>query len=111
MEPINQYIEDFFKIFRGHLMEIILIFVGVVLSIYGNDINKALMKKIKKENFFVRFGAFVALVTAGYGFITLVLGKILVKYMSQLSNLWLLVLVVSMFILVGLIAEEKNHLK
>ncbi len=110
MEFINPYIEDFFRLLRSHLMEIILIFVGVVLSVYGGDINKALMKKIKKENFFVRFGAFVALCTAGYGFITMVIGKILVKYMAQLSNVWLISVIVGVFILIGLIAEEKNHI-
>ena len=90
MDFMNPFIEDFFRLVRGNLMEIMLVFVGTVLSVYGGDINKALMKKIKKENFFVRFGAFVALCTAGYGFITFVIGKILVKYMGQLSNVWLI---------------------
>lgn len=111
MDFMNPLVEDFFKLLRGHLMEIMLVFTGTVLSVYGADINKALMKKIKKENFFVRLAAFVALVTAGYGFITLILGKILVKYMSQLSNIWLLSVIVAMFMLIGLVAEEKNHLK
>ena len=91
-------------------MEIMLVFAGTVMSVYGGDINKALMKKIKKENFFVRFGAFVALCTTGYGLIAFIIGKILVKYMSQLSNVWLISVIAGLFMLIGLIAEEKNHI-
>ncbi|HBC89678.1 MAG TPA: hypothetical protein DCZ94_22290 [Lentisphaeria bacterium] len=110
MDLFNPFIEDFFRLVRGHLMEIMLVFVGTVLSVYGGDINKALMKKIKKENFFVRFGTFVALCAVGYGFIALIIGKVLVKYMGQLSNIWLLCVIAGLFILIGLIAEEKNHI-
>jgi hypothetical protein len=110
MDFMNPFIGDFFKLIRGHLMEIMLVFVGTVLSVYGGDINKSLMKKIKKENFFVRFGIFVALCAAGYSFLSFVLGKILVHYMSHLSNVWLISVIAGLFILIGLIAEEKNHI-
>ncbi|GEM_PF-41059 len=110
MDFMNPFIEDFFKLIRGHLMEIMLVFAGTVLSVYGNDINKAVMKQIKKQNFFVRFGTFVALCVIGYGLITLIIGKILVRYMRQLDNIWLILVIAGLFILIGLIAEEKNHI-
>jgi len=110
MDFMNPFIEDFFRLVRGHLLEIMLVFMGTVMSVYGGDINKALMKKIRKENFFIRFGIFVALCTAVYGFIAFVIGKILVKYMAQLSNVWLISVIAGLFILIGLIAEEKNHI-
>lgn len=91
-------------------MEIILVFIGTVLGVFGDDINKALMKKIKKRNFLIRFSAFVALCTAGYGFITLFVGKFLFKYMRQMENIWLVLSIVGLFLMIGLIAEGKNRI-
>ena len=110
MDFMDPFIRGFFKFIRGHLMEIMLAYSATVLSVYGGDINNSVKKMIKKHNFFVRFGTFVALCTFGYGFLSLVIGKILVAYMSQLSNTWLISIIVALFILIGLIAEERNRI-
>ena len=110
MDFMDPFIKDFFRFIRGHLMEIMLAYSATVLSVYGGDINNAVKKMIKKHNFFVRFGTFVALCSFGYGFLSLVIGKILVAYMSHLSNTWLISIIVGLFILIGLIAEERNRI-
>jgi hypothetical protein len=91
-------------------MEIMLAYSATVLSVYGGDINNSIKKMIRKHNFLVRFGIFVALCTFGYGFLTIVIGNILVAYMSQLSNVWLISIIAILFILIGLIAEERKHI-
>ncbi len=110
MEFVDPFIRDFFRFIRAHLMEIMLAYSATVLSVYGGDINNYIKKLIKKQNFFIRFGTFVALCTFGYGFLTIVIGKILVAYMCQLSNTWLISIIAALFILIGLIAEERKHI-
>lgn len=107
---MDPFFKEFFRFIRGHLMEIMLAYSATVLSVYGADINNSIKKLIRKQNFFVRFGTFVALCTFGYGFLTIVIGKLLVAYMSQLSNVWLISIIAALFILIGLIAEERNHI-
>lgn len=110
MDFTDSFIRDFFRFIRGHLMEIMLAYSATVLSVYGSDINNSIKKMIRKHNFLVRFGTFVALCTFGYGLLTIIIGKILVAYMSHLSNLWLISIIAGLFILIGLIAEEKNRI-
>lgn len=110
MDIMDPFIKDFFRFIRGHLMEIMLAYSATVLSVYGGDINNSIKKMIRKHNFLVRFGIFVALCTFGYGFLTIVIGNILVAYMSQLSNVWLISIIAVLFILIGLIAEERKHI-
>jgi hypothetical protein len=110
MDIMDPFIKDFFRFIRGHLMEIMLAYSATVLSVYGGDINNSIKKMIRKHNFLVRFGIFVALCTFGYGFLTIVIGRILVAYMSQLSNVWLISIIAILFILIGLIAEERKHI-
>jgi len=110
MDFIDSLINVFSHFIRRHLMEIMLAYSATVLSVYGGDINNAVKKMIRKHNFFVRFGTFVALCTFGYGFLSLVIGKILVAYMTHLSNSWLISIIAALFILIGLIAEERNRI-
>ena len=110
MDFMDPFIKDFFRFIRGHLMEIMLAYSATVLSVYGGYINNSVKKMIRKHNFLVRFGTFVALCTFGYGLLSLVIGKILVAYMSHLSNTWLISIIVGLFVLIGLIAEEKNRI-
>ncbi|MEI6422937.1 MAG: DUF3392 family protein [Lentisphaerota bacterium] len=110
MEFSDPFMKELFRFIRGHLMEIMLAYSATVLSVYGGDINNAVKKKIRKYNFFIRFGIFVALCTFGFGFLTLLIGKILVAFMSQLSNAWLISTIAGLFILIGLIAEERKHI-
>jgi hypothetical protein len=110
MDFAGLLIKDFSKLLRSHLVELMLVLVGVTLSIYGDDINKSLMKKFKKKNFFIRFAAFVGLCVFGYAFVTIISGEILAKYLSRLNDLWLVSVIVFLFLILGLIAEEKNHI-
>ncbi len=110
MDLFDPFVKEFFRFIREHLMEIMLAYSATVLSVYGGDINNAVKKRIRKHGFFVRFATFVALCTFGYGFLSLLIGKILVAYMSHLGNAWLISIIAALFILIGLIAEERKHI-
>ena len=107
---LNDFWESFFKFLRTHLNEISMAYIATVFSIFGDDILKQIRKKTKKENFFVRLAIFIAICAFGFCMLTSFFGRLLSHFISGFDNLFILIIILGLFIIAGIIAEEKRQL-
>lgn len=95
---------------RPYLPQVALAITSTVLAIYGGDINKAVKDAVKSYPFIARLAVFVMLVAFGYGAINLLVSHWLAQLMGLFGNFWLMPITVTVFLLLGLLAEEKNQI-
>lgn len=109
-----RYITDVFVLFsqwmRDALMPISMAIVATILIVFGNNINKTIRMWIKSYHFFIRLFIFIAVCAVGYGLLTVVAAKLLSKILGSMSNTALSPIVILIFIVIGFIAERKNHM-
>jgi len=94
---------------QPYLADIALALVATLLVIYGDDINKAVTRKIGKKNFLVRFGVFIALCTFGYGLLTVHITRWVTFGLSRIPTEYLVLGVLGAFVILGILAERKNQ--
>jgi hypothetical protein len=102
LNPIGQWIQPF-------LGDIALAIVAALLVIYGNDINRVVKRAVGKKPLVIRFLAFVALCTIGYGFLTVNITQWLAKGMARIPLAYLPIAVLLSFIALAMLAERKNQ--
>lgn len=108
MELLNDLLTPLAKVARGNLYQISLIIIATLLVIYGTTINDFVRGIVKGFHFVVRVAAFIALVTVGYGAISVLLVPQLHKALGMLPNLWLPVVIFVIFVALGVLIEKKK---
>jgi hypothetical protein len=91
------------------MVYICLAIVATLLSIFSGDINGQVRKLLKGSHFMVRFGAFVLLCAFGYGMLTVFAASLLRQMLLGLDRVWMAPMVVLCFVVIGLLAERRNH--
>ncbi|OGV51577.1 MAG: hypothetical protein A2X49_14740 [Lentisphaerae bacterium GWF2_52_8] len=109
MDWLHEQLQAFFELFRRHLGDICIAFIATVLTVFGNDINNLVKKQIKQQNFILRLAVFVGLCAFAYGAMTVIGGKLLAKLIAPLSGQVLVPVIIGLFLLLGVIAEEKDQ--
>lgn len=94
----------------SHLRQIALIFAATLLAIFGSNINNAFKRLMGQRHFLFRVLAFIALCSAGYALLTLVLSKALFAILLGVPRGFRALVIAGMFFLVGLLAEQKSHI-
>ena len=95
---------------REYMMNISLALVATLMFVYGDDINKAIQKKVKIKNFVLRVLLFVMICGFGLGAFIVFSARLISQMLSGLENLWLFPMIVLLFFIVGILAERKNHI-
>lgn len=95
---------------RDYLDPISMAIVATVLVIFGNDINRWIRKIVRQYHFLVRLAVFILVCAFGYGLATVMLARLLSGVLGSISNYYLSLVVVAIFIILGLTAEERNQL-
>ena len=95
---------------RPVLPQISIAMTSTALAIYGSEINKWFKMVVRKQPFVVRVLAFVMLVAFGYGLLNLALAHLVSRLLARTDDLWLSPSVLLVFIVIGVIAEERRQI-
>lgn len=93
-----------------HLFKLSMALVVTVLFIYGNDINRAVKKRVKRYNFALRVMIFVLVCSFGFGLAAVLSATLLTRILLHVDSFLLAPLVILLFVLIGILAERKNHI-
>ncbi len=94
---------------RPYLSEIAIALVACSLVMAGGEINRHLRAVLRGHNFIVRTLVFVLLNAFGYGLVIVHLSPQLAKMLASLSSSWLVGVVLSTFVLIGLWAQHNKQ--
>jgi uncharacterized membrane protein YfcA len=103
-ESISGWMRD------GRLLPISMAMITTLLIVFSSDISSGLKGLTKNFNFPVRLAFFIALCVFGYGMSAVFVAKLLAKMLDSLNNNALALVVILLFIVLGFIAERKNHM-
>jgi len=92
-------------IFRPHLQGISIGLAATLLVIYGGSINGFFRKQTQSLHFFARFALFVLLCSVGYAFLTSQLVRALHNFLSELSDVDLVLSVTASFLVLAFLAR------
>lgn len=83
--------------------------VAVLLVLYGNDINRFIKRIMQPYHYILRMFAFVLLCSVGYGLLANY-GELAVQKLVGLPDRnWFAGIVISTYLLLGIVAERKNQ--
>lgn len=95
---------------RPYIYKIAMAITAAMLALFGDHINGAIRTMVKDYNFLIRLIVFILLVAFGYGALGLAMAHVLAKLLAGIPNLYLFASLLLVFILIGIIAEEKKHI-
>ena len=95
---------------REHLPSISIGMVSVALVIYGNHINAFFRKLTRKFHFWMRYGLFILLCTAGYGLASSQIVKLLKNTLRGLSDIQLVLAVGISFLILAYLARAGKEI-
>lgn len=95
---------------RPILPQVAIAITSTLLAVFGGAINGWFKLLIRKRHFIVRVAAFVLLVAFGYGALNLVLAHLLSQMLVKTDDLWLAPVILVVFIIIGIMAEEKRQI-
>ena len=95
---------------QPYMGDIAIAIVATLLVIYGDSINRTVKRGVGKKSLPVRFGAFIALCTVGYGFLTVNVTHWVSQGLSKIPTPYLPVAVLLSFVILAFLAERKNQM-
>lgn len=92
------------------LDEISTAIVACLLIVFGSDINRWLTRRLSGRSFILRTIVFVLVNAFGYGLLIVTLSPFIAKNMAQISAHWLLLIVISIFVFIGVWAQKHRQM-
>lgn len=93
---------------KHYLNEIVLSMVATLLVIYGDTLLMFLKKQIGSLKLFLRISLFVAFCAFGFAFLTSILTPFLSQSLGKIDAVWLPIIVITLYYLLGLAAQKKG---
>lgn len=94
---------------RPHVRDISLALVATSLVVFGDDINRMIRRQISRLHFIWRTLIFVVVCAFGYGAFTLFMTPVVANQLAALNNLWLPLVVMALFIVLGMLAQRRRQ--
>lgn len=110
MDVVLQAVGQFSLFLLPHLKVCTVAMISTVLVIYGDTINKYIKTNIRSMNFILRVLVFVMICTFAYGGMLAFVAPLLAKLLAKLSIYYLSPVIVSIFFLIGLLAERRKYI-
>ena len=107
---LYQLLLDWGAVFRPYVRDIALAMVATCLVVFGDDLNRFVRRQIASLHFIWRTGIFILLCAFGYGALTIFLTPLVASQLAKVGNLWLPWLCLSIFIVLGILAQRKRQL-
>lgn len=95
---------------HSYLSDIALAIVATCLVVYGNNLNEMIKRIVSSWMFIVRVLSFILMCTFGYGLLTVWLQPLLETLLRYIDLPYLPIAILSIFCLLGVLAERKEHL-
>lgn len=95
---------------KPYLYNIALLLVVCIVSLYANEIIKTTKRFVARRHFIIRVCAFVLVTGFGFGLLVVFVTPLISQLLMFFGTRWLAVMVVSAFILLGILADRKNQL-
>ncbi len=108
MDLIAEVITTLSSWIRLYLYEIGLSMTATLLVIYGQDITYFIKRQISGLSYFVRLTLFILVCAFGFAFLTSFLTPLIISFFAGISDLWLGLIVILSFYLIGFLAQKKN---
>ena len=102
--------ESLSRLMADYLPQICAALTATLMAIYGTDINRMVRRSTAKWHFLARFALFVFLCAFGYGTLSVFATWVFIWILKKVSLSLLAPLIICIFIVVGLLAEEKNKI-
>ena len=109
MEIITSLIADVGNWIRPWIDDISTAAITCVLVMFAADINRFMRKQLIGTNFIIRTMIFILINAFGYGLFIVTTAPFLSEQLSQLANHWLISVVISMFIIIGIWAQRHRQ--
>ena len=107
---MNEILISASQTLRPYLYKIAMAITAACLVLFGDHVNGWIREMVKGYNFVIRLMVFIIVVTFGYGILTLMLAKILEQALDMIPSLYLCPTLIVIFVIIGIIAEEKKHI-
>ncbi|MDA0748583.1 MAG: DUF3392 family protein [bacterium] len=95
---------------RAHLATVAMVFTTALLVVYGDNINRAVKKRVRRQHFLVRTFVFVLLCSFGYGLLTTLITPAVSRLLVLAGDRYLAVAVVMGFVVIGILADRKRYM-
>jgi hypothetical protein len=95
---------------KSNLLAIATAFTTALLVIYGDNINRAVKRRINRYPFLVRTLAFVVLCSFGYGLLTVLITPSVAQFLRYFGDQYIAVVVIASFLGIGILAERKRYM-
>ena len=106
MDLLLDLLTDLSRWSRGHLSDIALAIMAILLVLFGPGINNAIRRSIGGLNFFLRTLLFVLVCVAGYGLAIIFLSPWLANALGYFNNYTLAPVLLLVFFLIGVLADR-----
>ncbi|WP_404340500.1 DUF3392 family protein [Pseudoalteromonas mariniglutinosa] len=93
-----------------YLYDIALLLVVCLVSLYADEVLKMTKRLVSQNHFIVRVSCFVLVTGFGFGLMIVFVTPFVSKLLLILGLKWLPVLVLSAFMLLGILADRKKQL-
>lgn len=107
---MTMIIRDFSRWLHGHLMYISVALIATLMSLFTDEMNRFFKRLTKGAHFVVRFSVYVIVRAFAYGMLTIWGASILTRMLGRVESILLPFIVIASFLLLGLVAERKNHI-
>jgi len=103
-------LNDLGQFFRPYQYQSALAIIATILVVFGNNINSTIKKIVAKQHFIIRTLVFVLVCAFGYGLLTVWLTSLLAQQIAKLPDVYLVPVVFSIFITLGMYAQKQRHI-
>ncbi|BAJ00444.1 DUF3392 domain-containing protein [Shewanella violacea] len=110
MEHIISVFHQVGSLLYPWLNEISTAIIACFLIVFAADFNRLISRKLTGRSFILRTLVFVFINAFGYGLLIVTASPFLAKQMAQVSAHWLLLLVISIFIFIGVWAQRNKQI-
>lgn len=109
MEFITSLITDTGNWIRPWIDDIATATITCLLVMFAADINRFMRKQLVGTNFIVRTMIFILINAFGYGLFIVTAAPLLSAQLSQLANHWLITVITTLFIVIGIWAQRHRQ--
>lgn len=95
---------------KPHVSDVAMVIVATLLVVFGDVVNKHIKRALSPYHFVIRTSAFVLICAFGYGALMLFVSPFLAKVLLLIPSLYFGIVVVSVFLLLGYMAENRRYI-
>ena len=107
---ISEQLIVFSEWLRPYLGQLVLAMVASFLVIFGNDLMGVLKKQLGALAWFLKVTLLVLFCAVGFALLTSFFAPLLTAALAQINDVWLGLVVVALFYVIGWLAQKKGLL-